>query len=67
MTETDADTWQPIFGLRSGTPTEDSGAGLKELNGIAAPCPNTYVAEDCLVWPQWEKMHLILEKVDAQE
>jgi hypothetical protein len=27
-----------------------------------------YVAEDCLVWPQWEKIHLIffnLWKLDA--
>jgi hypothetical protein len=25
----------------------------------------THVAEDCLVWPQWERMHLILWKVDT--
>lgn len=25
----------------------------------------TCVAEDFLVWPQWEKMHLILWKLDA--
>ena len=27
--------------------------------------PGTYVAEDCLVWPQWERMCLILERLDA--
>jgi hypothetical protein len=25
----------------------------------------TGVAEDCLVWPQWKRMHLILWKCDA--
>jgi hypothetical protein len=25
----------------------------------------TYTAEDCLVWPQWEKMCLILERLEA--
>jgi hypothetical protein len=24
----------------------------------------TYTAEDCLIWPQWEKMHLTLNKLD---
>jgi hypothetical protein len=24
-----------------------------------------YTAEDCLVWPQWEKMHLTLEILEA--
>jgi hypothetical protein len=24
--------------------------------------PNTYIAEDCLVWPQWEKTCLTLER-----
>jgi hypothetical protein len=27
----------------------------------------TYVAEVYLVWPQWEKMHLILGKIKAPE
>ena len=27
--------------------------------------PGTCVAEDCLVWPQWERMGLILWKLDA--
>jgi hypothetical protein len=27
--------------------------------------PSTYVAEDCLVWTQWERMCLILPKLDA--
>jgi hypothetical protein len=30
-----------------------------------APC--TYVTEVYLVWPQWEKMHLILESLEAPE
>ena len=25
----------------------------------------TYRAEVCLVWPQWEKMHLIFERLEA--
>jgi hypothetical protein len=25
----------------------------------------TYEAEDCLVWPQWERLHLILYRLDA--
>jgi hypothetical protein len=27
--------------------------------------PNTYVAEECLVWPQWEGMFLVLWRLDA--
>jgi hypothetical protein len=27
--------------------------------------PGTYIAEVCLVWPQWEKMCLILERLEA--
>ena len=27
--------------------------------------PNTYTVEDCLVWPQWKKMHLTLERLEA--
>ena len=27
--------------------------------------PSTYIAEDCLVWPQWEKMHLTLERLEV--
>ena len=27
--------------------------------------PDTYIAEVCLVWPQWVKMHLILERLEA--
>jgi hypothetical protein len=27
--------------------------------------PKTYTAEDFLVWPQWKKMHLALEKLEA--
>ena len=27
--------------------------------------PGTYIAEDCLVSPQWEKMHLILQRLEA--
>ena len=27
--------------------------------------PDTYKAEDCLVWPQWEKMCLTLERLQA--
>jgi hypothetical protein len=26
---------------------------------------DTYTAEDCLVWPQWEKMGLTLEILEA--
>jgi hypothetical protein len=29
--------------------------------------PATYVAEDCLVWPQWEGMYLFLWRLDAPE
>jgi hypothetical protein len=25
----------------------------------------TYVAEDCLVWLQWEKVHLILKRLET--
>jgi hypothetical protein len=28
--------------------------------------PDTYTAEDCLVWPQWEKMHLNLQRLETQ-
>jgi hypothetical protein len=28
--------------------------------------PNTYAAEDCLLWPQWEKMHLTLKRIEAR-
>jgi len=27
--------------------------------------PSTYVEEDCLIWPQWVKMCLILERIEA--
>jgi hypothetical protein len=27
--------------------------------------PDTYTVEDCLVWPQWEKMHLTLERLEV--
>jgi hypothetical protein len=27
--------------------------------------PNTYTAKDCLVWLQWEKTHLTLERLEA--
>ena len=27
--------------------------------------PGTCVAEDCLVWPQWERVHFIVWKLDA--
>ena len=28
--------------------------------------PDTYTAEDCLVWPQWEKtLHLTLERLEV--
>jgi hypothetical protein len=27
--------------------------------------PNTYKAESCLVWPQWEKACLTLERLEA--
>ena len=30
------------------------------------PLPDTCIAEDCLVWPQWETMHLILERLEAK-
>ena len=37
-----------------------------DMNGLPLPpSPNTYTAEDCLVWPQWEKMHLTLERLGA--
>ena len=26
----------------------------------------TYTAEDCLDWPQWDKIRLILQKLEAQ-
>jgi hypothetical protein len=29
--------------------------------------PEAYVTEDCLVWPQWERMCLSLWKLDAPE
>jgi hypothetical protein len=27
--------------------------------------PGTYIAENCLVWPQWEKMCLILQGLEV--
>lgn len=27
--------------------------------------PGSYVSADCIVWPQQERMHLILQKVEA--
>jgi hypothetical protein len=27
--------------------------------------PDTYTAEDCLVWPQWEKSHITHERLEA--
>ena len=39
-------------------PTRQHTAAGQRPNG-------TYKAEDCLVWPQWEKMHLILERLEA--
>jgi hypothetical protein len=29
--------------------------------------PGTHVAEDCLIWPQWEGMCLVLWRLDAPE
>ena len=30
----------------------------------AGPRPLTHTAEDCLVWSQWEKKHLTLERLE---
>ena len=30
---------------------------------VCSEAPSTYVAEDHLVWPQWERMGLILQKL----
>jgi hypothetical protein len=38
MTETDADTYsQPTIRLKTGTPMEKFGEGLKQLKGMATP------------------------------
>jgi hypothetical protein len=31
----------------------------------AAKGPHTYTAENCLIWPQWAKMHLTLQGLEA--
>ena len=51
------------------------GEGLKALKATATlqedqQCqltwvPDTHVAEGGLVWPQWERLHLILQGLDA--
>jgi hypothetical protein len=28
--------------------------------------PDTYTAEDCLIWPQWEKRCLTLKRLEEQ-
>jgi hypothetical protein len=33
------------------------------MEGSMAPA--TYVADDCLIWHQWEGMHLVLWRLDA--
>jgi hypothetical protein len=32
---------------------------------LSGPRALTYTAEDCLIWPQWEKMDLTLERLEA--
>jgi hypothetical protein len=32
---------------------------------MRGPWPDTYVAEDCLIWHQWEERHLVLWKLNA--
>jgi hypothetical protein len=32
---------------------------------VARSRPLVHIAEDCLVWPQWEKMCLILERLEG--
>ena len=46
--------------------------GTKPANMVGAymgwsMAPATYVAEDCLVWPQLEGMDLVLWRLDAPE
>ena len=36
---------------------------IRELSWSMAP--GTYVVVDCLVWPQWVRMHVILKKLDT--
>ena len=32
----------------------------QSIHGLVHGSPYTYIAEDCIVWPQWERMCLIL-------
>jgi hypothetical protein len=36
----------------------------KEHTWAGPSSPFPYVAEGCLVWPQWERMNLILQRLD---
>jgi hypothetical protein len=47
----------PLFKDRA-TPNQKANTGWSKASG-------TYVAEGCLAWPQWERMHLILWRLDA--
>ena len=39
---------------------------MSSIHGLAkSPTPDTYLTEDCLVWPQWEKMPIILERLET--
>jgi hypothetical protein len=29
--------------------------------------PSTYIAENCLIWPQWKQTHLILDRLETWE
>ena len=37
----------------------------RSIHGLVQGPWHIYIAEVCLVWPQWEKMHLILERLEA--
>ena len=48
-----------------GTGEEDHPIGRSVISSSWSKAPGTYTKEDCLVWPQWEKMNINLQKLEA--
>jgi hypothetical protein len=58
-----------------GRPTVSTNPDPSELQETMAPTkehtcaalwpPGTYVKENCFVWPHWERVHLILQRLDT--
>lgn len=58
--------WSPIGRLAGSAKSEPLAAPRQSPHpGSIQEAASRHMAEDCLVWPQWVKMHIILERLEA--